>query len=46
MLSEKKLIIIINKTDQSTAKEQEDLKSKLKIEETEELLFISAKEKA
>lgn len=46
MISEsgKRLIILINKTDMSTADRQTELRRKIKLEKNETLLFISAKE--
>jgi tRNA modification GTPase len=41
----KKLLILINKTDQAGKKEVADLKQKIKVSKGEELLFISAKKR-
>ena len=43
--SEQKLIILINKSDLSTPEKMDLLAKEIKIDESEELLFISAKEK-
>jgi tRNA modification GTPase len=43
--SEKRLLIVINKIDQSTPGRQSELTEKISIEEKDTLLFISAKEK-
>jgi tRNA modification GTPase len=43
--SDKRLIILINKTDMASAVLQEDLKSQISLYENETLLFISAREK-
>jgi tRNA modification GTPase len=44
--SEKRLIILINKTDIASEDQQTELKRKLNLEDKETLLFISAKEKS
>ncbi len=43
--TEKRLFIIINKTDQDTSGRQSELADEIALEENETLLFISAKEK-
>lgn len=43
--SGKKLMILINKIDQSAPEKQDDLAKKIKLENDDELLFISAREK-
>jgi tRNA modification GTPase len=44
--SEKRLIILINKTDTALEDRQTELKGKINLEEKDTLLFISAKEKS
>jgi tRNA modification GTPase len=44
--SEKRLIILINKTDTASEDQQTELKRKINLEDKETLLFISAKEKS
>ena len=44
--SEKRLIILINKTDTASEDRQKDLERNINLEEKETLLFISAKEKS
>jgi tRNA modification GTPase len=43
--SGKKLMILINKSDLSTPGKTDELAKKIKLDENDELLFISAKEK-
>jgi tRNA modification GTPase len=43
--SEKRLFVLINKTDRAISESQTEIANKLRIEENEILLFISAKEK-
>jgi len=43
--SEKKLIILINKSDTSGPEKQEELRGEIELTSSEDLLFISAKEK-
>jgi len=43
--SEKRLFIIINKTDQASKNKQSEISEKINLEEKDTLLFISAKEK-
>jgi tRNA modification GTPase len=43
--SDKKLIIVINKSDTGTVSESQELKMKIRLEEGESVLFISAREK-
>jgi tRNA modification GTPase len=44
--SEKRLIILINKTDTVPDNRQDELKGKIRLEDNDRLLFISAKEKS
>jgi len=44
--TEKRLVILINKTDLASSNEQADLSGKIILEEKDTLLFISAKEKS
>jgi len=44
--SEKRLIVLINKTDTASEDRQKELKRKINLEEKDTLLFISAKEKS
>jgi tRNA modification GTPase len=44
--SEKRLIILINKTDTVSDNRQAELKSKIRLEDNDRLLFISAREKS
>jgi tRNA modification GTPase len=44
--SGKKLIVVINKSDTGTVSESEMLKKKIRLEEGESVIFISAREKA
>jgi tRNA modification GTPase len=43
--SEKRLFIVVNKTDQSNTRRQAELSEAINVEENDTLLFISAKEK-
>jgi len=44
--SDKRLIILINKTDTVSDNRQDELKGKIILEDNDGLLFISAKEKS
>ncbi|MGC1391071.1 MAG: tRNA uridine-5-carboxymethylaminomethyl(34) synthesis GTPase MnmE [Bacteroidales bacterium] len=44
--SEKRLILLINKTDTVPVNRQAELKGKIRLEDNDKLLFISAKEKS